>query len=781
MMTLNLRLGTGLLKKHAVSSALSMLALALGIGLAGAALSLTYGILFRPLPFTDPERLVWLWSSSIRRGGGTGAVSMADFLDYRKQSVSFEQLSAFVTWPFQIAGNGEAERVAGARVTSDLPAMLGVKPALGRLFQTSEGEPGRDKVAILGDALWRRKFGGDAGIVGKMVRMGGEDYTVVGVLPPGLEFPPMSEVWTPLAMQPAEKASRRFRALRPVGRMKKSTVLPDMQVELEMIARRLEISHQGTNFDVGVKAVRLQEILGGELTASLLGVSGAAFALLVIAWTNFASLFSMSAKREFHGSDPALVASGMGNWALAVAGGGAIGGAIVTAFCLLLLRQLGPGKVMRLDDVRFDAITVCFVALAGLIAYLIAIVVSRRAVQRNAKFALEITRIVIPGEKEPSTGFEITRSVAAGVQVAVAFAAVCAAVFTAKGFAQYASVSPGFPTANLVTMQVVAPPAKYAEPAKRLSLVDVLFQKLRQVPGVEVIGGNSELALSGQTNDVLFLIEGRSPVAPGGRPSYVGQRLVTQDYFKAMGIPLIKGRLFDPDDAGKPHVVVINDVLAREYFFLDEPLGKQIVIDLGEKWTAEIVGVVGSVRHLNLGTPPARELYVSSYQRPTGGLNLIVKTRPGTDIGALKAAITSQVKSVDPEIPVAQFRTMDAVISDSLTQPRLFATVVEVAAAVALLLSVLALFALAGSIAADGGDGEPETFKFALLRGAIPSAAGLALGFGLWKLAVGSLPLVAAEVDKGGTMSALIALSVIAVVGTGALFLGVRAGAPRRN
>ncbi|MSV28997.1 MAG: hypothetical protein EXQ52_09675 [Bryobacterales bacterium] len=194
MMTLNLGLGIRLLKKHLGSSAMAILALALGIGLAAASLSLTYGILARPLPFTDPERLVWMWSSSIRRGTGTGAVSMADFLDYRKQSESFEQLSAFVSWPYQIAGSGEAERVVGARVTSDLPAMLGVKPALGRLFQASEGEPGNDKVAILGDALWRRSFGGDAGILGKSVRMGGEDYKVLGVLPPGVEFPPMYEV-----------------------------------------------------------------------------------------------------------------------------------------------------------------------------------------------------------------------------------------------------------------------------------------------------------------------------------------------------------------------------------------------------------------------------------------------------------------------------------------------------------------------------------------------------------------------------------------------------------
>ncbi|MSV28996.1 MAG: hypothetical protein EXQ52_09670 [Bryobacterales bacterium] len=555
-----------------------------------------------------------------------------------------------------------------------------------------------------------------------------------------------------------------------------------MQLELEMIARRLEIKYPGTNFDVGVKPVPLQEILGGGLTSNLLGVSGAAFVLLIFAWANFASLFSMGAKRELRASGPAFDAGGMNNWALVAAGCGAIGGAIVTAFCLFLLRQLGPGRVIRLNDVRFDGITVGFVALAALIAYLTTIVVSRRAVRQDVKTDFEITATVIAGEPDATkTGFEITRSVVAGVQVAVAFAAVGAAVFTAKGFAQYASISPGFPTANLVTMQVVAPPAKYAEPAKRLSIVDVLFQKIRQIPGVEVVGGNSELVLSGQSNDVLFLIEGRSPVAPGGRPSYVGQRLVTQDYFKVMSIPLIKGRQFDPGDAGKPNVVLINDVLAREYFFLDEPLGKQIVIDLGEKWTGEIVGVVGSVRHLTLGTPPSRELYLSNVQRPTGGLNLIVKTRPGTDVAALKAAITAQVKSVDPEIPVAQFRTMDSVVEDSLAQPRLFATIVEVAAAVAVLMSVLALFALAGSIAADGGDGQPETLQFTLLRGAIPSAAGLALGFGMWRWAVGSLPSVTADVDKGGAASALITLAVMAVLGTGALFLGGQAGAPRRN
>jgi putative ABC transport system permease protein len=374
-------------------------------------------------------------------------------------------------------------------------------------------------------------------------------------------------------------------------------------------------------------------------------------------------------------------------------------------------------------------------------------------------------------------GFEITRSVFAALQAAIAFAAVAAAVFAARGVAQYASTNPGFRPENLATMQIIAPPAKYSGAPKRLALVESLLQKIRGMPGVEMAGGTSELALSGQSNDVLFLIDGRSPVAPGGRPSYAGLRIVTPDYFKAMGVPLVKGRLFEPGDAGKPNVVLISDVLEREYFFLDDPLGKQVVIDLGEKWTGQIAGVVGSIRHANLGAAPAREIYISNFQRPTGGLNLVVKTRQGADLNALRTSITEQVKTMDPEIPVAQFRTMEAVIADSVAQARLFAMIVETAAGAAVLMSALAFYALAGSLAAGRSK---AAFSQPFLRGAASAVAGFAIGFGLWQWLAGSLPAVTASLDKGGTLSAVVALSVMAVVGAASLFLGGRGTIQRR-
>ncbi len=766
MTTLHFGQGIKLFKKHFGASAISALALALGIGLAAASISLSYGILARPLPFQDPAGLVWMWSSSVRRGAGTGAVSMADFLDYRKQSESFELLSAFVNWPYQITGRGEAERVVGARVTVDLPSALGVKAALGRTFQPSEAEPGNDKVAVLGDALWRRSFGGDAGIVGKSVRMGGEAYTVVGVLPAGVDFPPQCELWTPLALQPAEKASRRFRALRPVGRLKSGATLSDAQQELEMIARRLEIKHPGTNADVGVKLAPLQEILGGGLRRNLLGLVAAALVLLAFSWANFASLLSMRARGDAAALDPAPARAGINAWVMAVSIAGAAGGSLITAICLLFLRRLGPERVIRLSDVRFDGITMGFVGLAAAIGYLITSVSSSRAARAGV-----------------GAGYFIKRSLLAGVQIAVAFAAIGAAAFTAWGFARYAATDPGFKAENLTAMQVNTPPAKYADAPRRLAVMETLLQKIRRIPGVEIVAGTTELALSGQSSDALFLIEGRSPVAPGGRPSSVGLRVVTPDYFKAMSIPLLTGRLFEPGDAGKPNFIVINDVLLREYFFLDEPIGKQLTIDLGEKWTGEIIGVTGSVRHVNVGLPPTSELYLSNFQRPSGGLNLIVKTRPGTDAGALKAAITAQVKSVDEEIPVSQFRAMDKVIADSVAQPRLFATIVEIAATAALAMSLIALFGLAGSIAADGSHRARRTVRGVLLRATIPVVAGLAVGFGLWSWLVGFLPTVGASADKWESGSALLALAVMTVLGAAALVFGARAGAgvPRKS
>ncbi|HEY6232333.1 MAG TPA: ABC transporter permease [Pyrinomonadaceae bacterium] len=690
----DIRYGVRSLAKRPGFTVIALIALALGIGANTAIFTLVNAVLLRPLPYAEPDRLVWMWGN-VRGGTSRASVSPLDFLDFRQQNTTFEQFAATlsVPLPLNLTGNGEPERLQAGGVTGNYFQALGVKPELGSTFRLENEKPGNDQVVVLSYGLWQKRFGGNPDIVNKTVTLGGKSCQVLGVMPKEFSVPQSAELWVPLNFdsEPGMK-QRKAHFLRPIGRLKAGVTIAQAQADTDAIARRLEQEYPDSNAGWNLRLVSLREQLVGNTRPTLFILFGAVGFVLLIACANVANLLLVRAAGRQ--KEIALrTALGAGRWRivrqmitesvlLALAGGTL--GALLAVWGVDLLVSLSEGSIPRTANVRIDATVLGFTLLVSLLTgVLFGLAPALRTMKVNLSDSLK------EGGRSSSEGIHRnrTRSVLVVLESAVAVVLLIGAGLLIRSLIRLQNTSPGFDAHNVLTMRVDLPRQKYDTPDKSNNFFSQLESRLGGLPGVEQVGFISELPLTGQPNDMPYTVEGRPPVS-SDQAFDDDFRGVNRQYFESLRIPLLRGRNFTQQEVNQSaKVIIISDRLARQTFPNEDPLGKRLIMSFGNQ-AFEIIGIVGDIRHRALESEPRPAMYMPTYQR--GSMNVVIRTKG--DPTALAATARKEVQAIDPDQPVADVRTMDQWLETAVAAPRYRTGLIALFALVALILACTGIY-----------------------------------------------------------------------------------------
>jgi putative ABC transport system permease protein len=732
------------------------LALALGIGANTAIFSVASAVLLREMPYQNPDQLVQLWEQ--KRGSNTFNVSYPNFADWRDESKLFEEMAAYAYTGIALTTGEYPEPVMGMRASGNLFSLLGVNPMLGRTFTQEDdtldlGNP----IVVLSHNLWQRRFGSDANIVGKTIIMSSYRLTVIGVMPPGFEFPlqyqrggtllPKVDAWVPLRIDPKSREGRGARHLMVIGRLKPGVTLKQAETELNVVARRLEQEYPSTNKDAGVKLIELRKQIVGDVRAPLLALFGAVGFVLLIACANVASMLlarSVTRQREMAirvalGSSSKRIFQQLFTEAMILSlCGGLLGLALATAGVKLLIAL---GTDPRIAQTRVDGRTLIFTMLVAIITGVIFGVAP--ALQASNP---DLNNLIKENSRTASGGRGHYRllNLLVVVEVALAFVLLIGAGVMIRNFLHLQNVNPGFRTENLLTAAVSIIGEGYNKPERISGFYQELLVRLQALPGVLSVGAVNRLPLSGSNFTNSFNIDG-VPRAPG-EIRVADYRAVSSDYFQAMGIPIQQGRVFtNRDQKDAPPVALINNAMARKYFSNLNPIGQRLVIDAGfdkavygKAIPREIVGVVGDVRHTGLDVEARSEMYVPFQQNPQG-MMIVMHTaqEPSVMISALRNAI----RAIDPNQLAADIKTMDDLRSESIGQRKFTLFLLSIFAVMALTLSFLGVYGLiAYSVTQRSHEigirmalgAKPNYIVRMILRqGLKPVMIGMALGIGV--------------------------------------------------
>ncbi|PYR75493.1 MAG: hypothetical protein DMF86_15110 [Acidobacteria bacterium] len=676
----------------------AVLTLALGIGANTAIFSVVDGVLLKPLPFPEPNRLVGVYHVS---EGHRAVMSGPNFTDVARASQSLESAAAISREREILTGQGEPVRIDVAQVSAAFFSVLRAQPALGRVFRADENTPGKTRLIILSDGLWRERFGGDPQIVGRAIQLDGVSKEVIGVMPRGFSFPAQRQAWEPIEYD-ANFASKQRGAwyVSVIARLKPGVTAAQAAVEVENIGRNLARQYPDMNEGVGMTVYPLLDSMVGEIRRSVLVLLGAVGFVLLIACANVANLLlARAAARQSEMAIRTALGAGRGRLVrqlltesviLSVVGGGL--GLLFAVWAIEVLLGLQPEGIPRLDNVRMDAAVVAFTfALAALTGVVFGIVPALAATRDPVSSTLkESGRGALT-----SAGGARLRGLLVIVEVALAVMLLAGAGLLIRSFARLQAVDPGFRPDRTLTFDLTLPGVRYEQDPPRVAFFDELFPRLRALPGVESVAAVMGLPLSGMNFNISFEIGGRPPVPPSQQPA-MEVRVASADYFRTVGIPLKRGRYFTDDDrASAPQVAIITESAARQYFPNEDPIGKTINLGWGRqgaKYRAggRVVGIVGDVKDAGLNEPNPPEIYLPYRQWPVESMSVLMRTAvpPRT----LSEAIRRDVYGVDANLPVSNLRTLDEIVSRSISQPRFYMTLLAVFAAVALALAAIGIF-----------------------------------------------------------------------------------------
>ncbi len=688
----DIRYGIRSLLKRPGFTMIAVTALALGIGANTAIFSLVNAVLLQPLPFAEPDRLVWVWGN-IRNGGNRASVSPLDFLDFRQQNATFEQFAASLQVSLNLTGSGEPERLSASAVTGNYFQALGAQPALGRTFVPENEKIGNDQVAILSYEFWQRRFGGDVAIVNKTIVLDGKTALVIGVMPKNFNFPRVSDLWVPMNfdVEPGMK-QRKAHFLRPVGRLKQGVTLAQAQADTDAIARRLEEQYPESNTGWNLRLVPLREQLVGNTRPTLFILFGAVGFVLLIACANVANLLLVRAAgrqkeialRTALGAGRLRIVRQMITESVLLALVGGALGTVLAFWGVELLEKLSEGNIPPTANVRIDATVLGFTLLLSVFTgVLFGLAPALRTLRVNLSESLK------EGSRTGADGGQRnrTRSVLVVLESAVAVVLLIGAGLLVRSLIQLQNVSPGFDPQNILTMRVDLPREKYSTPDKAGRFFSELESRIGSLPGVENVGFISELPLSGQPNDMPYTVEGRPPVSIDQAFDDDFRRVNTQ-YFRAMRIPLLRGRNFTEQEVRESaKVVIISDLLAQRVFPNEEPIGKRLILAMANL-PFEIIGIVGDIRHRGLESTPFPAMYLPTNQTP--GTNIVVRTQG--DSANLAGAVRQEVRAIDPDQPVAAVRTMNEWMDTAVAGPRYRTALLVLFAFVALVLASTGIY-----------------------------------------------------------------------------------------
>src|SRR5688572_10019567 len=736
----DIRYGFRSLLKRPGFTVIALIALALGIGANTAIFSLVNAVVLQPLPYAEPDRLVWVWGNF--PGGNRASVSPPDFYDFRGQNKTFEQFAASFSLPAPVnitGSGGEPERLNASVITGNYLQALGATPALGRGFSLDNEKSGNDQVTILSNALWERRFAGDPGIINQRINLDGKSFEVIGVMPKDALFPQQADLWVPMNADadPGMKV-RAAHFLRPLGRLKPGVTLAQAQADTDTIAAQLAKQYPESNTGWSLRLESLRERLIGSSRTTVFVLFGAVGFVLLIACANVANLLLVRAAGRQ--KEVALrTALGASRWRivrqlltesllLAICGG--VLGALIAAWGIDLLVKLTADSLPSTVDVKIDATVLAFTLVISVVTGLLfGVLPALRTVK------LSLTDALKEGGRTSGEGTirNLTRSVLVVAESAIAVLVLVGAGLLIRSFIALQNTNPGFDTNNVLTMRVDLARAKYNTPEKTANFFQELERRISGLPGVESAGLITELPLTRQANDAPFIVEGRPPVRPDERFG-ADFRRVNQNYFQSLQIPLLRGRNFteqEVSDAAK--VIVVSEQLVSVAFPNEEPLGKRLLMVIDDD-PYEIVGVVGDIRHRSLEFQPYSAIYIPT--RQPGRTNLVIRTQG--DPMSLVPAIRKEVQAMDPDQPIAAIRTMGEWVDRSVAAPRYRTTLFGLFALLAMVLAATGIYGVMSYSVAQRtheigvrmalGARRIDVLKLVVRQGMLLVVIGLALG-----------------------------------------------------
>jgi predicted permease len=687
----DLRYAARSLRKNPGFTSIAVITLALGIGANTAIFSVVNGVLLRPLPYPEPDRLVMVHGISVQTAAGQTPLCQADFLDWEAQNQIFESMAGFSSNRFNYTGGETPEQIEGAWVTADFFSTIGVQPALGRAFLPGEDLPNSTQAVVISNGFWRRHLGADPNVIDQQITLNARSFTIVGVMPAGFLFPEKdTELWAAEKLAPTRRGPYYMWGL---GRLNRGATPEQARSEMDLIARRVQDQISSPNRDWTWTSVSLAERIVGKIRPALLVLLGAVVFVLLIACANIANLLLARAtarEREMSvriamGASRARLLRQLLTESFLLSAIGMVAALPLAIWGVQLLVAISPADFPRLQEISIDGrvlgVTLLLAAVCGLIFGLAPALQSSR---------LNLNESLKEGGREGADGAGRRRMRNGLVVTEIAFSLMLlvGAGLMVKSFLKLQSVSPGFKPDQILTMHLTLPRAKYDSDEKITSYYRQLTERVTSVPGVEAAGLSISLPPNNLEVSDSFSIEGK-PWPPGSTEPIVPIVLVSPEYFAALGVPLLQGRGFNATDKqGAPLVVIINQTLAERYFPDESPIGKRLKVGGADRprppWM-EIVGVVGDLKYSGLDARPEPAYYTPLAQDTWRAVYLVVRaTMNPTN---LTPAIREQIWALDKDMPIANVATMERLLADSVAQPRFRTLLLGIFAALALVLA----------------------------------------------------------------------------------------------
>ena len=718
-------------------SLVAVVTLALGIGATTAIFSVVNAVILRPLPYQEPGQLVRLWSDTSGKRTDQNQFSPAEITDFRDQVTSFEEIGFFdYGLSANLTGGTQPERVNGSEASPALFSVLRVTPVLGRTFLPEESDVAQTKVALISEGLWKRRFGADPNLTARTIQLDGEAFRVVGVLPDSFKFPEKVDLWLPFSFTAADwKNDRQHQYVEAVGRLKPGTTVVQAKAELETIMQRLAPGFSAARKKWGITLVPLQEQVVGQVSTTLWILFGAVGFVLLIACVNVANLMlarSTDRRKEMAirialGAGRGRVVKQLLTESLLLGCVGASLGALLAVWAVKLFSISGIESLPRAEEVAVDRRVLLFTLVTSLVTSVaFGLAPALQAANSRPNETLK------KGGRRSAGSSSRLRNVLVISEISLSLVLLIGAGLLVRSFWHLRNVNPGFDPSHVLTMQVTLPKTQYANTARQNAFIQETLQRLGSLPGVKTAAGTINLPLIG-TWGMGYSVEGHDSTQ-----RYVADNAtITPNYFHVMGIPILKGRDFsERDSTDGPPVIIINETLARRHFPAENPIGQ--IINAGTK--REVVGVVADVKPRGLELESKPQIYLPYAQKPTNATFLTFTIRTLGEPMSLAGAAEGEIRKLDKNLPVANIRSMEEIVSTSLAQRRLMMLLFAGFAVIAVALAAVGIYGvIAYSVAQRThelgirmalGAQLTDVLKLILKEGMVLALIGVAIGLG---------------------------------------------------
>jgi len=705
----DIRFGLRTLIKNPTYTVVAIIALALGTGANSAIFSVVNAVLLRPLPYGEPDRVAMVFANNLKLGDRKYGISVPDFQDYRDQNGVFEQMASFTYVDLILTSGDVPQHSQGTMVSANFFDTLGVKAEAGRLFSPDDGKPGAERVVVLSNGLWKRSFGGEQHILNQTITLNGSSFTVIGVAPADFQSPEKGdELWIIMSFDGGDAVrippnasaeglhNRALRFMKAVARLRPGVSIEKARDEMLSLATQFEQQYPTTNIGISLTIVPMAEEVVGDIKPALVRLLAAVGLVLLIACANVANL---SLARAAARQKEIAIRLALGAGRLRLIRQlltesillGLIGGALGLALAFIgikMLLAINPPNIPRLNEINIDGRVLGFTLVVSILTGIIfGLIPALQATKPDLNETLKSE-----GARGSTGGVQkqLVRSLLVISEVALTVILLIGAGLMIKSFLTLQKIQPGFNPDNVLTVQVNLPSSKYPTRPTMAAFYERVLKRIETLPGVEAVGASLVIPLMDRKTSTRFTIDGR-PAATPDEQMVANFRPISHDYLRAMGIPLLNGRTFTEQDRDQsPPVVIINDSIRRRFFPGQDPVGKRLT-RVSDKLSREIVGVVADAKETDLkDVDPGPTLYTPYQQTPYPFLGLAVRTSANPE--SMTNAVRSAVLEIDSALPIYDVKTMRQRVDESVSQPRLYATLIGVFAGVALALAAVGIY-----------------------------------------------------------------------------------------